>query len=114
MKRLNFLPLAILAFAPVLPVLSHAEEKSSSTQVTAVGGEMTDGEIRKVDKEAKKITIKHGEIKSLDMPPMTMVFQVKDVVMLDQVKTGDKVKFSAEKSGGAIVITKIEPVPVAK
>ena len=48
------------------------------------------------------------------MPPMTMVFQVKDVVMLDQVKTGDKVKFSAEKSGGAIVITKIEPVPVAK
>ena len=54
MKRLNFLPLAILAFAPVLPVLSHAEEKSSSTQVTAVGGEMTDGEIRKVDKEAKR------------------------------------------------------------
>lgn len=69
---------------------------------------MTDGEIRKIDKDAKKITIKHGEIKNLDMPGMTMVFQVKDPSLLDKVKAGDKVKFLAEKSGGAIVVTDIQ------
>lgn len=43
------------------------------------------------------------------MPPMTMVFQVKDEAMLDQVKAGDKVKFQAEKTGGAYTVTKIQP-----
>ena len=69
---------------------------------------MTDGEIRKVDMENKKVTIKHGEIKNLDMPGMTMVFQFKDPAMLDKVKVGDKVKFSAAKIGGAIVVTDIQ------
>ena len=71
--------------------------------------DMADGEIRKVDMDNKKITIKHGEIKSLDMPGMTMVFQVKDPAMLSSVKTGDKVRFKAEKSGGAMVVTEIQP-----
>jgi Cu(I)/Ag(I) efflux system periplasmic protein CusF len=70
--------------------------------------QMTDGEIRKVDKSAKKITIKHGPLPSLDMPAMTMVFQVKDPAMLDQVKAGDKVKFEAQKLGGAFTVTRIE------
>ena len=69
---------------------------------------MADGEIRKVDMESKKITIKHGEIKNLDMPGMTMVFGVKDPAILDKIKAGDKVKFSAEKAGGAIVVTNIQ------
>lgn len=73
-------------------------------------GAMTDGEVRKVDKENKKITLKHGEIKNLDMPGMTMVFAVKDPAMLDMVKPGDKVMFKAEKSGGALVVTEIQPV----
>ena len=70
---------------------------------------MTDGEVRKVDKENRKITLKHAEIKNLDMPGMTMVFQVKDAAMLDKVKAGDKVRFKAEKAGGAIVVTNIQP-----
>ena len=70
---------------------------------------LSDGEVRKVDKDAKKITIKHGPLANLDMPPMTMVFQVKDPAMLDQVKAGDKVKFQAEKVGSAYTVTKIEP-----
>lgn len=69
---------------------------------------LTDAEVRKVDKEAAKITLKHDEIKNLDMPAMTMVFQVKDKGMLDKVKTGDKVRFAADKVGGAYVITRIE------
>jgi Cu/Ag efflux protein CusF len=70
---------------------------------------LSDGEIRKVDKDAKKITMKHGPIQNLDMPAMTMVFQVKDPAMLEQVKPGDKVKFEAQKLGGAFTVMKIEP-----
>lgn len=72
-------------------------------------GALIDGEVRKVDKDAKKITIKHGPLQKLDMPAMTMVFQVKDPAMLDQVKAGDKIKFDAERIGGAFTVTKIEP-----
>ena len=68
----------------------------------------TDGEIRKVDMEQKKITIKHGEIKNLDMPGMTMVFGVKDPAMLAKLKAGDKIKFKAEKAGGALVVTDLQ------
>lgn len=75
---------------------------------TKTDTDMADGEIRKVDMENKKITIKHGVIKSLDMPDMTMVFQVKDAALLSKVKVGDKIRFSAEQSGSAIVVTAIE------
>ncbi len=75
-----------------------------------VAGAMTGGEVRKVDKENKKITLRHGEIKNLEMPGMTMVFQVKDPAMLDMVKQGDKVMFKAEKANGALVVTEIQPV----
>jgi Cu/Ag efflux protein CusF len=70
---------------------------------------LSEGQVRKVDKSAKKITIKHGPLANLDMPPMTMVFQVKDPAMLEQVKAGDKVKFQAEKIGAAYTVTRIEP-----
>ncbi|MEO6410912.1 MAG: copper-binding protein [Burkholderiaceae bacterium] len=74
----------------------------------AVAADMTEGEVRKIDKSARKITLKHGEIKNLDMPGMTMVFQVEDAALLDKVQTGDKVRFSATKTGGAFVVTAIE------
>lgn len=93
-----------------LALTTHAQEKAPDLKATQAtpSTEMVDGEIRKVDKDAKKITIKHAEIKSLDMPPMTMVFQVKDPALLDKVKAGDKVKFSVEKSGGAMWIKEIQ------
>ena len=66
-----------------------------------------DGEVRKIDKAQGKVTLKHGEIKSLDMPPMTMVYRVKDPKMLDAVNVGDKVRFSAEKVDGQYTVTKM-------
>ena len=69
-----------------------------------------DGEVRKIDLSAKKITIKHGEIKSLDMPPMTMVFQVKDPALLTKAKVGEKVQFTVENVNGAMTILSLEPV----
>ena len=71
----------------------------------------TDAEVRKLDKAQGKITLKHGEIKSLDMPPMTMVFRVKDPAMLEAVAVGDKVKFDAEKIGGNYTVTAISKAP---
>jgi Cu/Ag efflux protein CusF len=58
---------------------------------------------------SKKITLKHGEIKNLDMPPMTMVFQVKDPAMLERVKAGDKVQFTVDNVNGAMTVLTIEP-----
>jgi Cu(I)/Ag(I) efflux system protein CusF len=69
----------------------------------------TEGEVRKVDKEAGKVTLKHGEIKNLEMPGMTMVFQVKDPALLDKVKAGDQVSFTADKVNGAYTVLSIEP-----
>ena len=79
--------------------------QAKTEEIKPAASNMTEGEIRKVDMDNKKITIKHGEIKNLDMPGMTMVFQVKDPAMLDKIKPGDKVLFSAEKAGGAIMVT---------
>lgn len=69
---------------------------------------MADGEVRKIDKEQGKVTLKHGPIASLDMPGMTMVFKVADPKMLDILKPGDKVKFAADRVDGAITVTAIE------
>jgi Cu(I)/Ag(I) efflux system periplasmic protein CusF len=76
----------------------------------ALAQDLTDAEVRKVDKAAAKLTLKHGEIKHLDMPPMTMVFQVRDKALLDTVKAGDKVRFRAAQEGGQYVVTAIEVV----
>ncbi|MEO8144635.1 MAG: copper-binding protein [Betaproteobacteria bacterium] len=97
------LKIVLMAFSAALAVFSaQADEKHHQSA-------LTDGEVRKVDKDAKKITIKHGPIQNLDMPAMTMVFQVKDPALLEQVKTGDKVKFEAQKLGGAFTVTRIVP-----
>ena len=81
----------------------------AATSLGALAQAMADGEVRKVDKDNKKITLKHGEIKSLDMPPMTMVFQVSDAALLDKVKPGDKVQFNAIEQGGKLTVTDIKP-----
>ncbi|MBT2323920.1 copper-binding protein [Variovorax paradoxus] len=70
--------------------------------------EFAEGEVRKIDKDSRKLTLKHGPLKKLDMPGMTMVFQVKDDTLLDKVQAGDKVRFQAEKIDGKFTITQIE------
>lgn len=77
---------------------------------TAAFAQSTEGEVRKIDKEQAKITLKHGAIKTLDMPPMTMVFRVKDAKLLDAVAVGDKVRFDASKIDGQYVVTTLQAV----
>lgn len=113
MKTLAILSI-VTAFLAGAPFSVHAASHSAAPASTAAStpssanDQMSEGEIRKVDKDAKKVTIKHGELKNLDMPPMTMVFQVKDASILDKVKQGDKVNFVAEKVGGQFTVTQIE------
>src|SRR5688500_16293512 len=85
-----------------------ADEPHSPASTAATRVPMTSGEVRRVDRAAKKITLRHEEMKSLDMPPMTMVLQVADPAMLDKVKAGDKVKFTAANINGAFTLTEIE------
>lgn len=99
---------SLLAAVGGVQAASHAGAPMAAP-ASAAATPLADGEIRKVDKESQKITIRHGEIKNLDMPGMTMVFGVKDPALLDKIKAGDKVKFSAEKSGSTIVVTDIQP-----
>jgi Cu/Ag efflux protein CusF len=96
-RRHLFIVFALLAAMPLM------------AQPTAT--DMAEGEVRKVDRETKKLTIKHGELRNLDMPPMTMVFQVKDPAMLDKLKPGDKLRFVAEKTLGGYVVTVLQPLP---
>ena len=77
----------------------------------AAQAQSTDAEVKKVDKAQGKITLKHGEIKNLEMPPMTMVFRVRDPKMLDMVAPGDKVKFDADKVNGQYTVTALTKAP---
>ena len=77
--------------------------------IGAASAQSVDGEVRKIDESAGKITLKHGPIKALEMDDgMTMVFRVQDPAMLKQVKVGDKVKFDADRVNGQITVTKIQ------
>lgn len=99
--------------------VSHRPDSTSTPSISQVGAteqaasvsassEMSEGVIRKVDKDQQKITIKHGELKNLDMPPMTMVFRVSDPAFVEQVNPGDEVLFAAEKLEGKFTVTRIE------
>jgi Uncharacterized conserved protein len=104
-----------LALVTSLLALGSAFAATKAARSAQAGGppmqaptNMTEGEVRKVDMDTRKITLKHGEIKNLGMPGMTMVFRVKDPAMLDKVKAGDKVRFTAENMNGALTVTSIE------
>lgn len=81
-----------------------------SSAVALAQAAMANGEVKKIDEAAGKITLKHGPIKNLDMDEdgMTMVFRVQDPAMLKQVKVGDKVQFEAERATAGITITKLQ------
>lgn len=102
---------AAVGAAAALPptVLAQAAGTGSAAAAGPAAVEMTEAEVRKVDKENRKITLKHGAIKNLDMPPMTMVFGVSDAALLDKVREGDKVRFTATAEGGRYTVTELQP-----
>lgn len=108
MKKLASIIIASSVFTMSTTSFAASHAAAPASAATAVSLPMADAEIRKIDLENKKITLKHGEIKNLDMPSMTMVFQVKDAAMMDKLATGDKVKFTADKVGSIFTVMSIE------
>src|SRR5689334_15385013 len=81
---------------------------AASVLLAATPSHAADGEVRKIDRTQAKITIAHGEIKSLDMPAMTMAYRAKPPSLLEGIAVGDRVRFSPEKIDGQYVVTAIE------
>lgn len=104
MNRWIFLLAALAAAQPV-----HAEGEPSPAAPAASA--MSEGVVRKIDAANGKLTLKHGPIANLDMPAMTMVFQVQPATLLNTVKVGDKVRFRAEFSNGAYIVTVLQLQP---
>lgn len=106
MKNLTTLIVfALLSSQAIAQTSTAAAPTATAANVTK---EMSEAEVRKIDKDAKKITLKHGPIKNLDMPGMTMVFQVRDAALFDKLAVGDKIMFTAEQLQGAFVMTGAE------
>lgn len=112
MKQLNeILVAATLVIITLTPLGSFAQSSIPPDAMQTVDATVpSDGEIRKIDKETGKLTIKHGPIKHLDMPPMSMVFSARDKTLLDKVKVGDKIRFMAIEENGKMVVTDIQAV----
>ena len=98
--------------AALLIALAMAATPALATAQAATGSaDVAQAEVRKVDREPPRLTLRHGEIKSLDMPPMTMVFRVQPPELIERVKTGDRIRFRAEKIDGRYTVTWIEAAP---
>jgi len=87
----------------------HAQTAAAPSAAAPAAADMAEGEVRKIDKENSKVTLRHGPIRQLDMPAMTMVFQVSDAALLDKVRVGDKVRFAATSEAGKLTVTQLEP-----
>jgi Cu(I)/Ag(I) efflux system periplasmic protein CusF len=74
---------------------------------TSSNNALTDAEVKKVDPATGMITLKHGALENVGMPPMTMAFKAKDVAMVKQVHEGDKVKVRVENVDGTLTIVKL-------
>lgn len=101
--------------AAMPPALAQATSSQPapppSPQEAVADAGLTPGEVRKVDREQGKVTLRHGEIRDLGMPPMTMVFRVADPRLLEQLKPGDQVRFRAENRNGAYTVIALERAP---
>jgi Cu/Ag efflux protein CusF len=113
MKSLAKFILAIAVLAPATSLTyahehnahEHAADASASADASDA---MSAGVVKKVDKSAGRLTIKHGPLKNLGMAGMTMVFRVQEPAMLDQVKAGDSIRFVAEMPNGQLTVAKLE------
>lgn len=104
-----------LATPSIFATFARADATMDHTKTGAVmmaqsdTAAMADAEVRKVDLAQGKLTLKHGEITNLDMPPMTMVFTVKDKAMLENVKPGDRIRFKATSEDGKLTVVELVP-----
>lgn len=107
---MNVLTKILLAASLMLSSVANANAQAAPSSADAPSA-MSTGEVKRVDKTAGKVTIKHGPLDNLNMGAMTMVFRAADPAMLEQVSVGDKVRFVAEQPNGQLTVTKLEKQP---
>jgi Cu/Ag efflux protein CusF len=106
------LVIALALLSPAWPSLAQTHAMPAATTAAPASGlPMVNAEVRRVDGGAGKVTLKHDDIPNLEMPAMTMVFQVQDPARLGQLKMGDKVRFTADKINGAYTVIELTAVP---
>jgi Cu/Ag efflux protein CusF len=86
----------------------HSQHNAPASASQDDANALTDGEVKKVDKDTGKLTVQHGPLTNLNMPGMTMSFKVQEPTMLDQVKAGDKIRLRVERINGTFMVTKLE------
>jgi Cu/Ag efflux protein CusF len=109
MKLISLLAAASLSLAALIqPAIAQTMDHGKMAMKQDLP--MVDAEVRRVDKENGKVTLKHGAIKNMDMPPMTMVFTARDKAMLEGIAVGDKVQFTAVNEKGQMLVESIKPI----
>ena len=91
------------------PGHDHAGELPARAVTSPDATPLVTGVVQKVDREARKVTLRHGPIPNLEMPEMTMVFQVADPGMLDRLEISATVRFKADRINGQLTLTFVEP-----
>lgn len=99
--------LIAIALGSALALPAFASETGAAPAASEAAA-MSQGEVRKIDVANQKITLRHGPLFNLGMPPMTMVFGVQDAALLDGLKVGDKVQFVVEQQGSQFVVTELQ------
>lgn len=108
MRTASLFLLAALAVPPLQA--QPATAAAAPVAATAAAG-FVEAEVRRVDRDAGKVTLRHGAIANLDMPPMTMVFEAVQPAQLEGLKPGDKVLFRAEKQDGRYLAAELRRAP---
>jgi len=105
--------LLVGAIAPMATAQTdHSAHHAPATATTAPAElPWADAEVRRIDHQTGKISLRHGPIVNLDMPPMSMVFQMQDRTLLQRVKPGDRVRFTADQINGQYTVLQLEPLP---
>ena len=102
--------LGLAAPAIALAQADHAAHHGGASAPAAADTKLADGTVKKIDKSAGKLTIAHGPLEALGMPPMTMAFGVADKAWLNKLKPGDRIRFAAEMKGGNAIVSRYELV----
>ena len=110
MKKTLVIAALLIVLGSAAPVVSAQADHAAHHGAASAPAEakLAEGTVKKIDKSVGRLTIAHGPLDSLGMPPMTMVFRAAGPGLLDQVKVGDKIRFAAENVGGALTVTALE------
>ncbi|MBR8157511.1 copper-binding protein [Burkholderia cenocepacia] len=85
--------------------------KSGDKTMSVPDTKLTDAEVKEIDAGRKLVTLKHGALDNIGMPPMTMAFKAGDAAMIPSLHVGDRVRVRVENVNGTLTIVKLVKRP---